>query len=128
MTEENKKKNEAVPESKPKHVEGKTIDPDLKAAKDFFKPKKDGFFSFRKMVSPSLIKIIYVFGMIGVMVAGILRFIPPKGEDTPSILNIIIGLGLITVGNFVWRIFCENWILLFSIHEVLVSIEGKLKK
>ena len=32
--------------------------------------EKGGFFSFRKMITPTLIKIIYVLGIIGVVIYG----------------------------------------------------------
>ena len=31
----------------------------------------DGYFSFEKMISPTLIKVVYVIGMIGIVIAAI---------------------------------------------------------
>jgi len=81
-----------------------------------------GFFSFRKMVSPILIKIIYSVGLIGITLYG---FYAIFGNTTAQMK--VIGLLSILLGNLFWRILCEGWILLFSIHDILGSIEKKLK-
>ncbi|HEY2963875.1 MAG TPA: hypothetical protein VGJ37_15760 [Pyrinomonadaceae bacterium] len=31
-----------------------------------------------------------------------------------------------TVGNIVWRVFCELWVVLFAIHDELVSVRHSL--
>ena len=41
---------------------------------------------------------------------------------------VLIGLGAMTVGNLLWRVICEGCILLFSIHDILGSVEKNLKK
>lgn len=33
---------------------------------------------------------------------------------------------MVIVGNLVWRVLCEIWIVLFNIHNLLGSIEGEL--
>ena len=80
------------------------------------------FFSFRKMVSTTMIKILYVLGSIGLIIYGIV--IMANGYD----VEILIGIAVILLGNLLWRILCEGWILLFSIHDVLGSIEKELKQ
>ncbi|MGE5693368.1 MAG: DUF4282 domain-containing protein [Candidatus Zixiibacteriota bacterium] len=87
-----------------------------------------GYFAFRKMVSFSLIKIIYALGMIGMTIAGIFLLIPSAQNRNDSGGKFLIGLVLIILGNLVWRIICETWILLFSMHEILGSIDRELKK
>ena len=74
------------------------------------------FFSFRKMVSTVIIKVIYLFGALGLTIGGIIT--PFIDDDL-----ILAGIGALTLGNFLWRIICEAWILLFSIHDILGSIE-----
>lgn len=89
--------------------------------------KEGGFFSFRKMITPSLIKIVYVLGMIAIIISGIV-FLILKAEGGPTILALILPLFGVVVLNIIWRIVCEGVILAFSAHEVLVSIEKKLKR
>jgi hypothetical protein len=37
------------------------------------------------------------------------------------------GVGILLVGNLVWRVFCEIWIVLFNIHARLVSLDEKTR-
>lgn len=87
-----------------------------------------GFFSFRKMVSTSLIKIIYLLGMIGLSITGIVFIMQSTQNRNGSIVNFWTGLAMVVLGNLIWRIVCEIWIVLFSMHEILGSIEKELKK
>jgi hypothetical protein len=36
------------------------------------------------------------------------------------------GVGLVVIGNLVWRVFCELWVVLFEIHAELVSVRHGL--
>ena len=76
------------------------------------------FFSFREMVSMQIIKIVYILGMIFITIGGIITMFD----------NFLIGLGAIVLGNLIWRLICESSILLFSIHDILGSIETKVRK
>ncbi len=83
--------------------------------------KMKGFFGFRQMVSTALIKFFYILGVIVLTIGGIVMLF--QGGE-----NALIGLGAIIFGNLVWRIICEGWILVFSIHDILGSIEQTLKE
>jgi hypothetical protein len=37
-----------------------------------------------------------------------------------------MGVALVVVGNIVWRVFCELWVVLFGIHAELVSVRYAL--
>jgi len=84
------------------------------------------FFGFRKMVSTSIIKLIYFLGIIGITILGILGMAGVFVENENGAGYVLGGLLIIIFGNLVWRIFCEGWILLFSIHKMLGSIEKAL--
>jgi hypothetical protein len=101
--------------------------------------RDSGFFSFRRMISPSLIKILYVAGALVITLGGILYIgtgldhsqIPVGRGYVPLIgyggaqtaLILLAGLAIIVGGNLFWRILCESWIVLFSIHETLISMD-----
>jgi lipoprotein signal peptidase len=89
----------------------------------------DGYFSFQKMISPTLIKVVYVIGVVGIMVAAIYMVFAgtKETEDTAKLVKVLSALLLATVGNLLWRLVCEQVILLFSIHERLASIDRSLK-
>ncbi len=38
----------------------------------------------------------------------------------------VIAVAALTLGNLLWRVLCETWILLFSMHEQLTSIKREL--
>lgn len=78
------------------------------------------FFSFRSMLTSAIIKLVYALGVFALVFGGL--FIALNGG-----VKILYGLAIIIFGNLFWRVFCEVWILLFSIHEILASIEKKLK-
>lgn len=94
--------------------------------------QRNGFLSFRTMVSRTLIQIIYIVGALGlcaygiIMIANGIIIIGKSTDGSGSIEQVITGLGIILLGNLIWRIICEGWILLFNIHDVLVSIECKI--
>ena len=45
------------------------------------------------------------------------------GQDSNSIL---IGIGIIVLGNILWRIICEGIIVIFKIFEELNQIHDKM--
>jgi len=75
------------------------------------------FLSFYKMFSTSFIKVIYVIGVLGVTLGGVFMM----ARNPP------LGIAVLLLGNMLWRIICEGWIVLFSIHELLASIDKQLK-
>ncbi|MFQ6127022.1 MAG: DUF4282 domain-containing protein [Candidatus Heimdallarchaeota archaeon] len=88
--------------------------------------KMKDFFGFRKMVSTAIIKFIYILGVIVLTIGGIVMSFQIPG--IPGAVKILIGLGAIILGNLLWRIICEAWILVFSIHDILGSVEKILKE
>jgi hypothetical protein len=96
------------------------------------------FFGFRKMVSPSIIKFVYFLGFLAITIGGILVMVGGPiigglmnenyGNGAGVVVGIAGGLAVIIVGNLIWRVVCEAWILAFSIHEILGSAEKALKE
>jgi hypothetical protein len=87
------------------------------------------FFSFRTMVSKTLIQIIYIIGMFGVSTAGIYIITQAAISKSGSSEEFIMGSAILILGNLIWRIICEVWILLFNIHDVLCSMnETSIKR
>jgi hypothetical protein len=80
------------------------------------------------MISVTAIKILYVMGIIVLTIASIAMV--AKGADMRRGGGELIvgGIALFTLGNLFWRIICEGWILLFSLHEVTVSILEEVKR
>lgn len=108
-----------LPQTGEKTVTG-TIDSAASGNANILDPQS-GFFSFRKMVSTAIIKLLYILGMLALTIGGLGGILSGDDEGT------IWGLLALTIGNLLWRLICEGWILLFSIHDILGSIEGQLK-
>lgn len=90
------------------------------------------FFAFRLMITAGLIKVIYPLGVIGLVALTVIPwFLVPKAEAKPSLIPPMSwdqGLLFLLFANIGWRIFCEQMIVLFSIHESLSrsgSVNGK---
>lgn len=73
------------------------------------------YLSFRKMITPAFIQIIFWIGVAGIIIGGLVAM------DQ----SIIGGLLAMLVGLLVWRIYCELMLILFKIHERLVEISDK---
>jgi Ca2+/H+ antiporter len=91
-----------------------------------------GFMNFDKFVAPTLIKIVYWIGIVGVVLGALAMMATAAGRisyDAGSALGgILLAVIGAAVGVLVWRVICEIWIVLFSINDrmgVLVE-RGKI--
>ena len=90
------------------------------------------YFSFQKCITSPFVKAIYFLGFLALTAGGIglagwaaMRLYEasiPRGLGWYYVAG---GIGILLVGNLVWRVFCEIWIVLFNIHERLVSLDQK---
>ena len=82
------------------------------------------FFNFQKMITPVVIKIFYIIGIIilifGAFGAGI--YFGYQAESPLLGFGIFIGC---IIAQIPFRILCEIMILCFSIHSELVKIRNK---
>ena len=76
------------------------------------------FINFDQLIMPSVIKVIYVLGSIGVMIAsiGVMSF---GGKGILMAILVLLG-GLLAV-----RLYCELIIVLFKISANISKIAGK---
>lgn len=86
-----------------------------------------GLFSFERFVSATIIKIIYAFGLLAITITGvILIFTAGDSYGDVPFLQVLSGLAVILFGNLILRVLAEGAIVLFSIHDRLVSIDQHL--
>jgi hypothetical protein len=88
------------------------------------------YFAFRELVTPQLIEVVYIVGALFITAAGILSIVSPDTLEEYEAGPIVIRLGgiaVLLIGNLVWRMMCEGAILLFSLHELLVSIDTRAR-
>lgn len=86
--------------------------------------KFSDLFSFEKLISISLIKIVYWIGLIGGLIAGAVLFISAlifQGRVLTA-LSVLIGTVL---GLLFWRVVCEAYIVIFGIYDRLGEIRDR---
>jgi hypothetical protein len=93
-----------------------------------------GFSSFHTFISPLAIKIIYILGVMGIFAASVaVAMIPtdhllPDIPFSPRVKSISLSVLIFLVGNLVWRMICELWMVFFSMRATLVLIARRLKR
>jgi Domain of unknown function (DUF4282) len=71
---------------------------------------------FRKMVTTSVVKVLYVVVAVLITLLGLSQVL----TQFPLALSTII------FGNLFWRITCESLIVAFGIHQELMKVSQKL--
>jgi hypothetical protein len=74
------------------------------------------FLSFRKMITPIFIQVIFWFAVVACVIAALISMF---GGTAASFLS---GLLMLVIGPFVVRIYCELLIIMFRIYDELVAI------
>ncbi len=94
-----------------------------------------GFFSFKKMLTVPFVKTLYFVVFMGINLCAFVLLlnqfifhvimIPEVAflERQPFLWPL-----LFLAAHLFWRLFCEGVVVVFRIHEMLVSIESKMKE
>jgi hypothetical protein len=92
-----------------------------------------GYFSFERMITPAFVKIIYFLGFIVLTVGGGALAVWAGMQLNDATISrslgwryVAAGVGAVVLGNLVWRIFCELWVVLFGMHSELISVRHAL--
>jgi hypothetical protein len=89
------------------------------------KPRNDGFLdfiTFRAMVTPLLIQVLFWLGTITCVLAGISTILLSGKRDISVVFS---GLVLMVFGPLGVRIYCELIILLFKIYDELKELNKR---
>jgi len=91
------------------------------------------YFSFERMITTSFVKVVYFLGFLVLTAAGIglmvwagLQLNDATIDRQPGWRYVALGAAILIVGNIVWRVACELWVVLFGIHDELVSLRYAL--
>lgn len=91
------------------------------------------YFSFERMITTSFVKVVYFLGFLAITTAGVglavwagMQLNDATIARTLGWRYVATGVALVVVGNIVWRVFCELWVVLFGIHGELVSVRHSL--
>ena len=92
-----------------------------------------GYFSFDRMITTTFVKLVYFLGFIALTATGVALAVWAGMQLNDATISrslgwryVAAGLALVIVGNIVWRVFCELWVVLFGIHSELASMRHGL--
>ena len=87
------------------------------------------YFSFERMITTGFVKVIYFIGFLAITAGGVALAVWAGVQLNDARIDRVLGwryvaagVGLVPIGNIVWRVFCELWVVLFEIHAELVSV------
>jgi hypothetical protein len=88
-----------------------------------------GYFSFDRLITPTIVKIVHFLGFV-ILSAGAITLIVWAGlrlNDATIARDqgwryVAIGAATVVVGNLAWRVICEFWMVLFNMHDQLASL------
>jgi hypothetical protein len=81
------------------------------------------FLSFRKMITPVIIQIIFWIGVAAAIIGGIVVLVAADEAGTR-----VLGLLYMILGPLYWRVFCEVVILFFRMNETLTDIKNNTER
>ncbi len=92
------------------------------------------YFSFQRMITASFVRGLYLLGFV-VLTSGSIALIiwASLALDAARIDRALgwryvsIGVSALILGNLIWRVFCEIWVVLFNIHDRLASVDEGLR-
>ena len=91
------------------------------------------YFSFERMITTTFVKVIYFIGFLAITAGGVALAVWAGMQLNDARIDRVLGwryvaagVGLVVIGNLVWRVFCELWVVLFEIHAELVSVRHGL--
>lgn len=83
------------------------------------------FFSFDKMITPVIIKIIFIIGLIITTLIGLSMVFSGLRAHYGGGVQVFFGLIILIFGPVFVRVNCELMIVVFKIHEALEDIKRK---
>jgi hypothetical protein len=85
------------------------------------------------MITTAFVKVVYFLGFVATTAAGVALAVWAGMQLNDATISrslgwryVATGVTLVVIGNIVWRVFCELWVVLFGIHSELVSVRYAL--
>lgn len=75
------------------------------------------YLTFRKMITPVVIQVVFWLGIVGVIVAGFGAMFAPAPYG-----GFFKGLMILIFGTLLWRIYCELVIVFFQMNDAMGEI------
>ena len=86
------------------------------------------FLSFRKMITPVIIQVLFWVGAVGTVIAALVTMVSSLTRYGSGAGGFFGGLVMLVIGPVLVRVYCELLILLFRINETLTEIKSDLSK
>lgn len=83
------------------------------------------FLTFRRMVTPVIIQVIFWIGVVVCVLTGLAQL--AMAINIGSIVAFLMALGTLIIGPIMVRVYCELLILLFRIYDTLQEIKNQRK-
>lgn len=80
------------------------------------------FASFDKMITPTIIKILFWIGVGMSVLTGLIMIITGAFSPWGGGLQVLTGILTIVIGPILVRVYCELLIVMFKMHEALQKI------
>jgi hypothetical protein len=81
--------------------------------------------NFDVMLTPKLIRFVYRIVLVGIVVAGVIAIIAQRSTGDSNLLVSGVTVLAIPVVGMLWRIVCEQGLVLFAIHEELQKANSR---
>jgi len=85
------------------------------------------YLTFRKMITPVAIQIIFWVGVLGCVIMGLVSIAGGAAARVGDGMMVLTGILMILLGPIAVRIWCEVLIVVFRILDALVEIREKLR-
>lgn len=87
------------------------------------------YFSFERMITTTFVKVVHFLGFLAITAGGVALAVWAGMQLNDKTIDrvlgwryVAMGVGLVIVGNIMWRVLCELWVVLFEIHAELLSM------
>ncbi len=86
---------------------------------------RGAYLAFRQMITPSFVRTLYAAGMLLLVVCGVLLIVQGiQLREFGGYQMILWGLAILLPGNLLWRVLCEQVVILHRIHEDLMELRS----
>ncbi|WP_158258018.1 DUF4282 domain-containing protein [Sphingopyxis lindanitolerans] len=87
-------------------------------------------FKFDKMVAPTVLRVVYWLGLIGIVLACLMSIFGAiqmmSYSATTGLGTLLVAIIALAFGTLVWRIIIEIYMVIFSINDRLGEIRDRL--
>ena len=88
--------------------------------------RMEDFIKFRKMITPTIIQILFWVGVAGAVIAALVVMATSFSSSGGGVIQFLGGLVMLVVGPVMVRVYCEILILFFRMNESLADIKDSL--